>query len=200
ADRDGLLRPRRQEDSGRAVEDAITDAVVFQRAVVGGSEQVRCEDVLGPAGTRCGDWRRPLRVEPVVGHVDAAVLPVVDFGSVDRNVRVALDGGADNAPRLPGTDDEVVIGVVVAPGDAVLAVVGVADRILVIDLVAAAVEDAALVHLDDVAGTLDHPLDAAAPARLSLLVIDGGDQDVLRLRRAAALHLADDKFASIRLE
>src|SRR5262249_23197282 len=145
-------------------------------------------------------WRRPLRVEPVVRHVDAAVLPVVDLGSIDRDMRIALDGGADDAPRLPGADDKVIVGVVVAAGDAVLAVVGVTDGVLVIALVAAAVEDAALVHLDDVAGALDHPLDAAAPARLSLLIVDGGDQDVLRLRRATALHRADDKFASVRIE
>src|SRR5262249_61058903 len=34
ADRDGLLRPRWQQDRGRAVEDAVADAVVFQRPAV----------------------------------------------------------------------------------------------------------------------------------------------------------------------
>src|SRR5262249_7682425 len=117
-----------------------------------------------------------------------------DLGSVDGNVGIALDGRADDAPRLSGTDDEVVVGVIVAAGDAMLEVVGVTDSVLVIDLVAAAVEDPALVDLDDVAGPLDHPLDATVTARLSLLVVDGGDEDVLRASGAATFEGADDEL------
>src|SRR5262249_23050106 len=106
-------------------------------------------------------------------------VPVVDLGGVDGHVAVALDGGADDAPGLPGVDDDVVGGVAGALAEAVFGVAGVADGVLVVDLVAAAGEQAALVHLDDVADALEHPLDAAAAARLAVLVEDGGDEDVL---------------------
>src|SRR5207248_4848691 len=108
--------------------------------------------------------------------------------------------GADDAPGLSGPNDEIVVRVVVAAVDAVFAVVGVTDRVLVIDLVAAAREDAAFVHLDDVADAFQHPLDAAVAARLAVAVVDGGDQNVLRLDRVGGLDGADFNPAGVRVE
>src|SRR5207302_9922190 len=116
----------------------------------------------GAGDDRLGEG--PAGVDPVRGDDDLVIVPVVDFRAVDGDVRIALDGRRDDAPALAGADHEVVVGVVVAAGAGVLDVVGVADGVLVIDLVAAAGEAAALVHLDDVAGPFEHPLDAAVAA------------------------------------
>src|SRR5581483_3632820 len=97
------------------------------------------------------------------------------------HMRVAFRRGRDDTPRLAGTDDEIVVGIVIAASDAVLAIVGVADGVLIVDLVAAAREETAFIHLDDVAGAFEHPLDTAMAARLAVLVVDGGNDDVLRL-------------------
>src|SRR5262249_44391428 len=72
-------------------------------------------------------------------------------------------------------------------------------RILVVDLVAAAGEQARLVDLDDVADALHQPLDAALAARLALLVVDGGDEHVLRADGVGRLDGADFEAAGVRV-
>src|SRR5262249_50323018 len=110
------------------------------------------------------------------------------------------DGAGDDAPGLAGADGKVVVGVLGAAGDGVFAVVGVADGVVVIDLVAAAGEEAALVHLDDVADALEHPLDTAGVARRGVVVVDGGDDDVLGADRVGGLDWADFQPAGVRVE
>lgn len=110
------------------------------------------------------------------------------ISGVNGDVRVALDSGADDAPALAGADGEIVGGVEVAAVDGVLAVIGIADGVLVIDFVAAAGEEAAFVHLDDVTDAFHHPLDPAVAARLAFFIVDGGDQDVLSADRIGGLN------------
>ena len=165
--------------AGRTVEDLVANPITGQRAMIGMAEDLGSERVLGADAIDGRRRQPPLGIDPVLGDEDLVAVPVVDFRGVDGDVAVALDGGADDAPGLAGPNGEIVGGVEVAAGDRVLAIVGIADGVLVIDLVAAAGEEAALVHFDDVADAFHHPLDAAIAARLALLIVNGGDQDVL---------------------
>src|SRR5205085_1185234 len=119
----------------------------------------------------------------VLRYKDFMGIPIGDLGSIYRNVRIAFDRRADDTPGLTRPDHEIVIGIRVAARNAMFAVVGVADGILVIDLVTTAGKEAALVHFDDVAGSLDHPFNPAIAARHAFLVIDRGDDDMLGAHR-----------------
>src|SRR5262249_5147532 len=118
---------------------------------------------------------------------DFVMVPVGDLWGIDGDVCIALHGRRDDAPGLARADDEVVVGVVVAAGDAVFLVVGVTDGVLVVDLVTAAGKDAALVHFDDVAGPFQHPFDPAVATRYAFLVVNGGDDDLLAAHGAGPL-------------
>src|SRR5262249_11299686 len=61
------------------------------------------------------------------------------------------------------------------------AVVGVADGVFVIDLVAASAEQAALAHFNNVADAFEKPFNSAMTAWHAFIVIDGGNENVLGL-------------------
>ena len=147
--------------------------------MIGMAKDVGGEGVLGADPVDGRGRQTPFGIDPVFGDENFMAIPVVDFRCIHGDVRVAFYGGVDDAPGLAGLDGEIVAGIEVAAVDGVLAIIRVADGVLVIDLVASAGEEAAFIHFDDVADPFEHPLDAAIAARFAFFVVDGGDQDVL---------------------
>jgi hypothetical protein len=81
-----------------------------------------------------------------------------------------------------------------------LAIIRVTDRVLVIELVSPAGEDAALIDLDDVADALDHPFDAAVAAWLAVAVVHGGKHDELGAHGVGLLNGADLQTNGMRVK
>src|SRR5262249_11530655 len=111
-------------------------------------------------------------------------VPVVDARRIGRDVSVPFERGTDHTPSLARPNDEIVAGIAVAASETMLAVTGVTDRILIIDLVAAAGEETAFIDFDNVAGAFEHPFHAATTPWVAFFVVHRGDDHVLRADRA----------------
>ena len=114
---------------------------------------------------------------------DLPLLPVEHSRCVSRDRGLAGNGGTHDAEGLPRADLDVVFRVVVASGDGVRNVARVRDAVLVVDLVTSARVEAGFVHFDDVPRPFEQPFHAATAARLTVLVVHGGDEHDLRAER-----------------
>jgi hypothetical protein len=159
------------------------------------------DEVEVAAGGDRGRRRKcPRRVHPLVSHRRLVVIPVGDLRSVDCQVTGPLGAGANDAPRLAGVD---LHHVAIAAGEAVELViedVGVTVAPTVVELTAARGQQAALIHLDDLPGTLEEPFDAAIAARLVVLIVDGRDHKLVDIHRAAAIERKDLESDGMRIE
>ena len=195
------LPPRDTSTAGRPIEHLVADAIAAGQFGPAARAHGRGERGFAAVAhdRRLREVESPIAPEDL--HDDATLVPVEDLGGIGGDDRFARHRGTQDAERLPRLDDHVVGGVVVAAGDGLGDVARVADGVLVIDLVAAAGIEARFVGLDDVARPIDHPLDAPRPARLAVLVVDGGDQDDLRAERGGHLRAgADFELAGLGVE
>src|SRR5262249_52781516 len=150
------------------------------------------------------DLRRRRELPGDVGpaHVDGngALVPVEDAGSVDGDVAVSLDWRRDDAPALAGVDHEVVVALGRATRHAVRRAGRVAHRVGVFLLGAAVEEVAVMIGIENMADAGEAPLDAAVAARDVVLVVEGGDEHVLRADLIGGLDGADLEPNGARIE
>ena len=106
--------------------------------------------------------------------IGAILVPVGDGGDICSDDGFAFDGRRNDAPGLARPNREFAA----AAFDAMFEIVGLAVGEPVVDLHAAAGQEAALVDFDNAPRPFDNPFDAAISARQSVAVVNRGDQDL----------------------
>ena len=201
-DGDVFLAAIRQKDSGRTTrQNLVAHPVIGQGlAAIRISQDGGREDMLGTGRVDSSLRPDPGGVNPVLGDKNFVAIPIGDGGGVNGHVAVAFHCRADDAPGLAWFNDNIFLGIAGATVQSVFNILGVADGVVVIDLVASAGEETALVHLDDVANAFEDPFDSAVAARLIFLVGDRRNQDVLGPHRIGGLQGPHDQVDGMRIE
>ncbi len=104
---------------------------------------------------------------------------------------VAFHRRTDDAPGLARANHEIVFRIVVAACEGMFIDGRIADGVFRAGFVAPAGGDAAFIDFDEIAHTFEHPFDAAIAARLPFIVINRGDDDILRPDLVGRLNRAD---------